>query len=106
MSETRRLLRDGGVCLATFPFAAGQIESVVRARLVDGQVEHLIEPPEYHGNPVDPEGSLVFAVPGWDILDLCRSVGFAVAEMIFVSSFPRAITATDCAGVFILRAEA
>ena len=34
-------------------------------------------PPEYHGNPVDPKGSLVFYDHGWDILDRCRAAGFA-----------------------------
>ena len=105
MRETRRILKRGGVCLATFPFAAGQHESVVKAKLEGGHVVHLTEP-EYHGNPVDPQGSLVFTIPGWDILDTCKDVGFAGAEMVFVSSVQRSITGTEMAGVFILRAVA
>jgi hypothetical protein len=42
--------------------------------------------PEYHGNPLDPQGSLVFSIPGWDILDAARASGFAVAEMVAMSS--------------------
>lgn len=105
MRETRRILKRGGVCLATFPFAAGQYETLIKARIENGEIVHLLEP-EYHGNPVDPKGSLVFAIPGWDVLDLCRRAGFARAEMVFVSSVPRGVTGTECAGIFILRAEA
>lgn len=106
MRESRRLLRPGGACLATFPFASGTYETSVRAKLVNGEIEHL-HPPEYHGNPVDPEGgSLVFAIPGWDILDLCRRSGFKSAQFLFVSSANSAITGSDCAGVHILKAVA
>lgn len=106
MRESRRILRAGGVCLATFPFGSGAGETLIRARLRGGQVEHVM-PPEYHGNPVNPSGgSLVFGVPGWDILALCRSVGFKSAQMLFVSSVNRGITGSDCAGIHILRAEA
>jgi SAM-dependent methyltransferase len=105
LSESRRILKPGGACLATFPFAGGQNETIVKARLENGAIVHLTEP-EYHGNPVDPQGSLVFAIPGWDVLDACRAAGFDSAEMVFVSSTVRGITGSDCAGVFILRAQA
>ncbi|HYD87718.1 MAG TPA: class I SAM-dependent methyltransferase [Vitreimonas sp.] len=106
MQETRRILKPGGVCLATFRFASGAHETVVRAVLENGEVKHLM-PAEYRGNPVDPQGgSLVFAAPGWDILDLCRDVGFSKAEIVFSSSLQRGVVGGDVAGVHILRAEA
>lgn len=107
MAETRRILRPGGACIATFPFAYGSAETIQRAVLrSDGQIQHLMEPPEYHGNPVDPQGSLVFQVPGWDILSRCKSLGYRRAEMLFISSTPRGVTGAECAGILILRAFA
>jgi len=36
---------------------------------------------------MDPElGSLVFTIPGWDIIPNCREAGFARAEMILLAS--------------------
>ena len=84
LSEMARILRPGGVMLSTHPFTWIDTPTV-RARLVEGQVEHLMEP-EYHGNPAAPTGSLVFTVPGWNILEQCRSAGFAKAEMVMLSS--------------------
>ena len=44
--------------------------SVRTARfLVDGTIEHY-EPPEYHGSPVDPRGSLVTFRWGYDLPEL------------------------------------
>jgi len=102
LSEMLRVLQPGGVMLSTFPFSFRQ-ESETKARLVSGQIEYLTEP-EYHGNPAEPEkGSLVFQIPGWDILDAAHAAGFAPAEMVFLSSFERAITGAEIAGVFVMR---
>jgi SAM-dependent methyltransferase len=102
--ETKRILKPGGVMIATFPFTFLQ-ETQVKARFEAGGIVHLMEP-EYHGNPIDPEaGSLVFQVPGWDILDLCRAAGFRRAEMIFISSAARGIVGARFAGGLVLRAQ-
>lgn len=105
LRESCRILKSGGVCLASFPFAYNTHATSVRAVATADRIVHLAEP-EYHGNPVDPKGSLVFQIPGWDILDACRNAGFKSAEMLFVSSGTRGITGADCAGIFILRAVA
>ena len=77
----------------------------MRARIEDGALVHVMEP-EYHGNPIKPdEGSLVFQVPAWDVLNLSRDVGFSHAEIVFWSSHDFAITGAEIAGVFILRAR-
>jgi hypothetical protein len=104
-SEIARVLAPGGVLLATFPFAYFAEDTQVRAVLrEDGTVSHLCEP-EYHGNPMDPEGgSLVFQVPGWDVLPLALRQGFRSAAMHFVSSKARGITGAELAGIFILKA--
>jgi SAM-dependent methyltransferase len=103
IQELSRILRPGGVLLATFPFGPNDIEPAIKSRLNGNTIEHLAEP-EYHGNPVDPQrGSLVFQIPGWSIIDQCRAAGFSDAEMIFVSSVQRGITGSETTGVYVLR---
>lgn len=107
LRDTRRILATGGWLLGTVPFAWEARETDIRARLdATGRVVHLA-PPEYHGNPVDPEGgSLVFQIPGWDLLDRCRSAGFRRASILFVGSARHGICSGAIPGVFVLLAEA
>ena len=105
LREARRILRPDGLLLGTVPFAYERDRSITRARLVDGAVEHLM-PPEYHHNPVDPAGgSLVFEIPGWDLMDRCRAAGFRDVAMRFIASTKYAVHGTDIAGVFLLVAR-
>lgn len=107
LAECRRILRPDGQLIATFPFAAGSETLIQRAVLEDGVVKHLIEPPEYHGNPVRPdEGALVFQVPAWDILDQCRNAGFGSAQMLYIADAERGIMQAELDGLFVLRAIA
>jgi ubiquinone/menaquinone biosynthesis C-methylase UbiE len=102
--EAARVLAPGGVLIATFPFAYCSEETSIRAILRDGTIEHHAVP-EYHGNPMDPAGgSLVFQVPGWDILPLAIRQGFESANIRFVSSKARAIIGAEIAGIFVLTA--
>jgi len=105
LSEARRILKPGGEFLATFPFAYKREESVVKAALQDGKIVYFMEP-EYHGNPVSKTGgSLVFTIPGWNIVDQTLSAGFASAEMLAISSRRHGIVAQDLATVLVLRAR-
>lgn len=67
LREIHRTLKPGGVCISAFPMLKGQADAVRwRARRnPDGSIEHL-EPAQYHGNPIDPQGSLVTADYGYD----------------------------------------
>ncbi len=57
--EIWRTLKPGGLYLHTTPIYKDRVTSERRASIGgDGKVVHLAEP-EYHGNPVDPKGSLV-----------------------------------------------
>ncbi len=85
LREAARVLRPGGVFIATFPFRTVDQDTIVKAIVENGQVRLLSEP-EYHGNPVDPKGSLVFSIPGWDILNAARASGFSKAEMVAIAS--------------------
>lgn len=104
LAGQRKILKDGGVMIATIPFAYDQYDTIEKAKLVNGELSIFGEP-EYHGNPVDPDaGSLVYNIPGWDIVGRCRSAGFSDAAIIFVSDYDRAITGAEVAGIHILRA--
>ncbi len=84
-SECARVLRSGGLMLATIPFHSNAEISVVRASLDQHGLQHHL-PPMYHGNPVSAEGSLVFTDFGWDVLSALREAGFSdVAVSLFVS---------------------
>jgi SAM-dependent methyltransferase len=79
LAECLRVLRPGGVLIATFPFAYGNRESIIKARhRGPDQPPEIFGEPQYHGNPMDREaGSLVYQVPGWEILDLLSELGFS-----------------------------
>ncbi|MBS0384056.1 MAG: class I SAM-dependent methyltransferase, partial [Proteobacteria bacterium] len=71
--EIWRTLRPGGAYLFAVPTYKENIVSERAARfLPDGTVEHYREP-EYHGNPVDPRGSLLTFRYGYDLPELIRS---------------------------------
>jgi hypothetical protein len=70
-SEIARTLKPGGAHIFTVPIVNKQKPSSLRARISDdGEIEHL-KPPEYHGNPISEEGSLVTVDWGFDI---CRHI--------------------------------
>lgn len=72
--EIHRTLKPGGLKIFTAPTYKHLVASVRRARyLPDGSIEHLVNPPEYHANPVDPKGSLVTFHYGYDLPSLIRS---------------------------------
>ncbi len=78
-AELWRVLVPGGSLVFTIPFFPELETTRIRASVDEaGKVIHHL-PPEIHGNPVDPAGSLCFQNFGWDILADLREVGFADA---------------------------
>jgi SAM-dependent methyltransferase len=69
--EIMRVLRDEGIHIFTAPKHKTLLSSVQRARLNNGQVEHLLEP-QYHGNPIGDGRSLVTWDYGVDFDDLVQ----------------------------------
>lgn len=104
LEEIARVTAPGGKLITTFPFNIGADESVVKAKLTDSGIEHLAEP-EYHGNPVDPQGSLVFEIPGWDILGRAQAAGWRKVEIIYHHSAKYGIISNGFSGIFTLVAE-
>jgi hypothetical protein len=101
LRDSARILKAGGTLLATFPFGR---ETSIRA-VAEADGIRFLAPPEYHGNPVDPErGSLVFQIPGWDILSRARAAGFQDARITYASSRRKAYTGSRNAGIFLFEA--
>jgi SAM-dependent methyltransferase len=65
--EIARTLRTGGAHVFTVPWYYWK-PTLVRAVREGNGIRHL-EPPDYHANPIDPQGSLVFREWGWDLCD-------------------------------------
>ncbi|MDP9125650.1 MAG: class I SAM-dependent methyltransferase [Pseudomonadota bacterium] len=80
LRELARVLAPGGTMLFTVPFREDRYDHLVRATRVGGEIRHLL-PPEIHGNPIDPQGSLVYQTFGWRILSDLRAAGFASAAI-------------------------
>jgi Methyltransferase domain len=77
LAECERVLRPTGRLYFSIPFRDTP-QTVQRAAMHGDELVELL-PPQYHWNPIDPKGSLVFYDHGWDILDHCRSAGFSDA---------------------------
>jgi len=75
LAEFARVLRPGGHLLFTVPFWWETEKNRRRARARDGSVEHLVDPC-YHGDPMNPAGSLAFFDFGWELLDWVSGAGF------------------------------
>jgi SAM-dependent methyltransferase len=88
LREAQRVLRTGGHLLGTVPFTFLPSTEQV-ARIEDGQIQYL-STPEYHGNPMSSEGSLVYHRFGWDLLDMLREAGFSDPHFKCVYSSSRA----------------
>ena len=101
------VLNLGGYLLATVPFAYGRYEHVVKARWRgEDQEPELLGKPEWHGDPVNPEkGSLVYQIPGWQLLDQLRAAGFRDAGLYAVSSTTYGVLGQELPIVFVLVAK-
>ncbi|WP_157665448.1 class I SAM-dependent methyltransferase [Cyanobium sp. NIES-981] len=104
--EIARVLRAGGRLLATCPMAFGQKEHIVKAQRnrETGELE-LFGVAETHGDPLRPEeGSLVYQIPGWAMLDELRAAGFSDVMLHHVTSWKHGVLGSDLPGVLVLEA--
>lgn len=67
--EIFRTLKPGGLYIHCFPIYKAQVEATkAYAEMTpDGGVRHLVDKPEYHGNPINPDGALVTFHYGYEI---------------------------------------
>ena len=105
-AEIARVLRPGGRLVATCPLAFGQMESIVKA-VADphtGELKFLGEA-DFHGDPVRPHsGSLVYRIPGWDILSQLQQAHFSQSQMHHIASWKYGVLGSDLPGVLVIEA--
>jgi ubiquinone/menaquinone biosynthesis C-methylase UbiE len=75
--EVLRVLKPGGRHIFTVPYVAKWEEDCVRAVLEDGKVRHLMCP-EYHYDPIRPEGVLVYTIFSPAMQKRLAQLGFQV----------------------------
>jgi SAM-dependent methyltransferase len=92
IKEIARTLTAGGAVIMTVPIIKQLDPSIRRAALVDGQVAHFLEP-EYHGNPVGDEGSLVTIDWGYEIVSYLQHHSGLAFLMIKIDDIDRGIRA-------------
>ena len=90
LKEVARVVAPGGLFLMTVPLHLGSGPTIVRAEIDSaGRLHHLL-PPEYHGDPVDPDkGILCFYHFGWHVLEEMKSAGFqdAMIRLLWSSDY-------------------
>ena len=92
--EIARTLKPGGAHIFTTPLVRKKSPTRWCARRdAMGAIEHLINPPEYHGNPVSAEGSLVTVHWGFDILKFIFEASGLFTEMIYIDAIELGIRA-------------
>jgi SAM-dependent methyltransferase len=103
LTEICRVLKPGGMLISSFPFNVNRVETRLKASISERceLVHH--EPPEYHGNPANPEArSLVFQLPGWDIVPQLTSLGCEEAHFSMVASSRFGVVSDHTLGPFVL----
>lgn len=70
--EVARTLKKDGAYIFSVPTYKNLVDSVQLAKLNDktGEIIHLTDEPEYHGNPISEEGALVTFHYGYDFPEL------------------------------------
>jgi SAM-dependent methyltransferase len=85
--EIARTLLPGGAHVFTTPLVRKNEPTRFCASLApDGTVIHLIEPPEYHGNPISSEGSLVTVNWDFDITNFIFESSGSSTEIVLLGS--------------------
>jgi SAM-dependent methyltransferase len=91
--EIARILKPGGAHIFTVPIVNKTHPTRRRASLrPDSEIEYYLEP-EYHGNPVDPKGSLVTMDWGFDIATTIQDVSGLPTLMIQIEDIDSGIRA-------------
>ncbi|VXD25591.1 methyltransferase domain-containing protein [Planktothrix paucivesiculata] len=92
-SEIARTLKHGGAHIFTVPIVNKQKPSSVRATLeANGEINYL-EEAQYHGNPVNPQGSLVTRDWGYDICDFILKHSGLYTTIVYIDDISLGIRA-------------
>jgi hypothetical protein len=92
-SEISRTLKPGGAHIFTVPIVNKERPSSIRATLeVNGEINYL-EEAQYHGNPVNPKGSLVTRDWGYDICDFILKHSGLYTTIVYIDDISLGIRA-------------
>jgi len=88
LKECLRCLKKGGVFLFTVPFIINSRKNLIRAKISDSGEIIFLKEPEYHGDPVNPDGCLCYYHFGWELLNEIREIGFSkVYSLLYWSDY-------------------
>ncbi len=82
--EIARTLKKGGHYIFTTPLVNKFRPTEIWAKKGEGGKPIFLKEPEYHGNPVDPEGSPVTMHWGYDIVDFIKSASGMDTEIEYI----------------------
>lgn len=101
LAELCRVLRPGGWHFGTVPFLYFAEKGEVRTGTgPNSELIHFMEP-QYHGDPMNDGGVLVFELPAWDLVARARAAGFSDAFMRFIVSSGQGILSEHIGGVLV-----
>jgi len=101
LMQMHRVLKPGGWHFGTVPFDYLAESGEVRATLdAQGDVVHHMEP-QFHGDPMNEGGALVFELAGWDLITRARDAGFRDAFMRFMVSSEHGVLSDDIGGILV-----
>lgn len=100
LKEIHRVLKPGGSHIWTVPYYPSSL-TMKCAEIKDGQVIHY-KTPEYHGDPLDPDGALVFTRWGKDLVSIVDNAAQFNTHIIEIHD-PKIGVVGDCSQIFISR---
>jgi hypothetical protein len=88
-----RSLKVGGAHIFTVPLVNKEAPTRMRVEVEEtGELVHL-QPPEYHGNPINAKGSLVTVDWGYDICEIIAAICGLETEIIRMDDLSKGIRA-------------
>ncbi len=92
--EIARTLKHGGAHIFTTPLVNKKLPTQWCAKMnPDGKIEYLLDPPEYHGNPISADGSLVTVHWGYDITRFIFEACGLFTELVYIDALDLGIRA-------------
>jgi len=96
LNEFLRCLKPEGWLMFTVPIILTNYENIVRAKIENNKIVHILEP-EYHGDPLSDKGILCYYNYGWQLVEQIKEIGFKEAFVLTTWSIKHAILGENIA---------